>query len=185
MGKSYSWILAVTLAYSPLKSTSPMITFNRQNGCGTCQFHLRVTQLGPPLVASLRRSVVNHSVASYVIRNARKSIARHSWNFLSHANFCRARQVTRGGRAQVVGWSVIGRKALQVSRRSVASVSRRSGRDCDSGAESMPIDSRIACEGRELASLSWWDHKSLLLLGQLCTFLFPRMSVAPQHWCKR
>ena len=38
------------------------------------------------------------------------------------------------------------------------------------GPEFMPIDLRMACEGRELASLSWCDHKSLSLLGQLCTF---------------
>ena len=38
------------------------------------------SQLDPPLVAGLRRSVVNHSVASYVIRHDRKSIASHSWN---------------------------------------------------------------------------------------------------------
>ena len=35
------------------------------------------------------------------------------------------------------------------------------------GPEFMPIDLRMACEGRELASLSWCDRKSLLLLGQL------------------
>ena len=40
------------------------------------------------------------------------------------------------------------------------------------GPEFMPIDLRMACEGRELASLSWCDRKSLLLLGQLYTFCF-------------
>ena len=92
------------------------------------------SQLDPPLVAGFRRSVVNHSVALYVSQHDCKSIASHSWNFLSHANFCRARQVTRGGRTQVVGRSLIGCKALQASRRSVATVSRRLGCDCDSGA---------------------------------------------------
>ena len=92
------------------------------------------SQLDPPLVASLRRLVVNHSMASYVIRNDRKYVASHSWNLYLRQTFCRVRQVTRGGRAQVVGRSLIGRKALQVSRRSVASVSRRSGRGRDSGA---------------------------------------------------
>ena len=38
------------------------------------------------------------------------------------------------------------------------------------GPEFMRIDLRMACEGRELASLSWCDRKSLLLLGQLDTF---------------
>ena len=42
-------------------------------------------------------------------------------------------QVTRGGRAQVAGWSLIDRKASHVSRKSVASVSRRSGRGRGSG----------------------------------------------------
>ena len=42
----YSWILAITQAYSSLKSTSSTTTFNRQNHRGTCQFRLRVTQLG-------------------------------------------------------------------------------------------------------------------------------------------
>ena len=42
---SYSWILAITRAYSPLKSTRSTTTFNRQKRPGTCQLHLRVTQL--------------------------------------------------------------------------------------------------------------------------------------------
>ena len=37
------------------------------------------------------------------------------------------------------------------------------------GPELMPIDLRMACDGPELAILSWWDRKSLLLLGQLYT----------------
>ena len=88
------------------------------------------SQLDPPLVASLRRSVVNHSMVSYVIRHDRKSVLK----FLFQSNFCLARQESRGGRAQVVGRSLIGRKALQVGRRSVASVLRRSRQGCDSGA---------------------------------------------------
>ena len=38
------------------------------------------------------------------------------------------------------------------------------------GPEFIPIDLPMACEGRELASLSLCGGKSLLLLGQLCTF---------------
>ena len=38
------------------------------------------------------------------------------------------------------------------------------------GPEFMPTDLRMACEGRELTSLSWCGRKSLLLLGQLYTF---------------
>ena len=84
------------------------------------------------MVADLSR-LVNHSAVSYVIRHDRKSVASHSY-FFSHANFCRAKPVTGGGRAQVLGRSLIDRKALQVSRRSVASVSRRSSRGRDSEA---------------------------------------------------
>ena len=36
--------------------------------------------------------------------------------------------------------------------------------------EFMPIDLRMVCERCELASLSWCDRKSLLLLGELYTF---------------
>ena len=82
--KSYSWILAINRAYSPLKSTSSTTAFNHQNGCRTCQLHLRVrlnSQLDPPLVASLCRLVVLHSVASYVIRYGHKSVASHSLFF--------------------------------------------------------------------------------------------------------
>ena len=39
------------------------------------------SQLNPPLAASLRRLVVNHSMASYVIHHDGKSFASHSWNF--------------------------------------------------------------------------------------------------------
>ena len=105
---SYSWIVAITSAYSPLKSTSSTITFNRQKR----SWNLSISLANVPtrswvllLVAGLRRSVVNHSVASYVIRHGGKWIASHSWNFLSHENFCRARQVTQGGCDQVVGQS--------------------------------------------------------------------------------
>ena len=38
------------------------------------------------------------------------------------------------------------------------------------GPEFMPIDLRMACEGHELASLSWCDRKSLILLSHLYTF---------------
>ena len=67
---SYSWILTITRAHSPLKSTSSTIAFNRQKrswnlSISLCQ--LPNSQLDPPLVASLRKLVVNHSVASYVI----------------------------------------------------------------------------------------------------------------------
>ena len=79
--------------------------------------------------------VGRNSLDGLVCHSARSSIGRKSLlKFLSHANFCRTAQVTRGGRAQVVGRSLIGRKASRVSWRSIASVSRRSGRGCGSGA---------------------------------------------------
>ena len=96
-----------------------------------CQFHLRMTQLATGSSFGRESSQVGCKSLSGLVC---KSVASHSWNVLSHANFCRVRQVTRGGRAQVVGRPPIGRKASQVSRRSVASVSRRSDRGCDSGA---------------------------------------------------
>ena len=132
------------------------------------------SQLDPPLVASLRRLVVNHSVASYVIRHGRKSVA----SLLSHANFCRVRQVTRGGRAQVVGRSLIGRKASQVGRRSVASVSRRSGRGCDSG-------TRVYANGVRARKSVVVRSQVTLITWPIIHFLFTRMSVLPQHRCKR
>ena len=116
----YSWILAITRAYSPLRSTSSRTAFNRQNGRWTCEWPN--SKLDPPLVASLFRLVVIHSMASYVIRYDCKLVARHSW-FFSHANFYRVTHVTQGSRAQVVGRSLIDRKASRVSRSSFASVS--------------------------------------------------------------
>ena len=38
------------------------------------------------------------------------------------------------------------------------------------GPKFMPIDLRMPCKGRDLASLSWYGRKSPLLLGQLCNF---------------
>ena len=79
------------------------------------------SQMASTSVASLFGLVVIHSLASYVTRHGRKSVASHS-KFLSHATFCRVTQITQGGQAQVVGRSLIGRTASQVRPRSVASV---------------------------------------------------------------
>ena len=91
------------------------------------------SQLDPHLVAILCRMVVIHSMASYVNRHGRKFVASHFWFFSFQANFCRVAQVTRVGRAQVVGQSLIRRKASRVSRSCITSVSRRSDRGCGSG----------------------------------------------------
>ena len=109
----------MTRAYSPLKSTSSTVAFNHQK---QLWWNLSISLASDPTCSwILLWSVVNYSVASQV-------------KFLSHENFCRARQVTWGGRAQVVSRLLIGHKSLQISRRSVASVSRRLGRDFDSWA---------------------------------------------------
>ena len=74
----------------------------------------------------------------------------------------------------VVPRSWVGRQSVAKHHRSVGGQSQvyHSGRAMVLvlGPEFMPINLRMACEGRELASLSWCDRKSLLLLGQLCTF---------------
>ena len=90
--------------------------------------------------------------------------------FLSHANFCRVGQVTRGCRAQGVGRPLIGCKALLVSRRSVASVSRRSGRGCDSGARvyadrlTNGVRSRKSVVVRSQVTLITWQLYAFCLL---------------------
>ena len=58
--------------FLPSKTVVELVNF-------TCEWPN--SQLDPPLVAGLRRLVVNHSVASYVIRHDRKSIAGQSWTF--------------------------------------------------------------------------------------------------------
>ena len=57
---SYSWILAITRVYSALKSTSSTTAFNCKNGRGTCQFHLRVTQLAARSSFGRKSSRVGH-----------------------------------------------------------------------------------------------------------------------------
>ena len=81
--RSYSWILAITRTYSPLKSTNSTVAFNRQKRSWNLSSSLASDpiQLDPPLVASICRLVVIHSVASYVALHGRKSVASHSWNF--------------------------------------------------------------------------------------------------------
>ena len=175
----------------------PLLTI--KIGCGTCQFHLLVTQLATGSSFGHKSSQVGHkSLDGLVCHSAWSLIGRKSLlKFLSHPKIGKVRQVTLGGRAQVVGRSLISGKESQVSQMSVASVSRRSGRGCDSrarvhadrltngvsqvyhggravvvilGPEVMPIDLRMACDHWELASLSWWAPKSLLLLDQLYSF---------------
>ena len=81
---SYSWILAISRAFSPLKSTSSTTAFNRQKRSWNLSISMArepTSQLDPLLVASLCRLVVIHSGATYVIRHGRKWVASHSWDF--------------------------------------------------------------------------------------------------------
>ena len=107
---SYSWVLTITLAYSPLKLTSSTTAFNRKKGRGTCQFYLRVTQLAAGSSFGCKSSQVGRkSLDGLVCHSAWLLIGRNSdMKFLSHANFCRVRQVTRVVRVQVAGIKVIG-----------------------------------------------------------------------------
>ena len=157
---SCSWILAITRVYSPWKSTSSTTAFNRQKTVVELINFIRLWShvfAGWSLITWWPRisfgTIINRSLSK----------------FLYHANFCRVRQVTRGGRAQVVSRSLIGRKAPHVNRRSQVYHGGRAA-VVILGPEVMPIDLRMTCEGRELASLSWCDRKSLLLLSQLYAF---------------
>ena len=132
---NYSWIVAITRSYSPLKSASSTTAFNRQKRSWNLSISLASELADVPSSGRKSLQVGRNSLDGLVCHSARSSIGRKSLlKFLSHANFCRTAQVTRGGRAQVVGRSLIGRKASRVSWRSIASVSRRSGRGCGSGA---------------------------------------------------
>ena len=142
------------------------------------------SQLDTPLVANLCRLVLSYSVASYVVRHGRKSVTSHSWNFHFMQTFAEW-QVTRGGRAQVVGRSLIGRKASQVSRRSVASVSRRSGCGRGSGARVYADRLTNGVRGPRARKFVVGRSQVTLITWSIIHFLFTRMSVAPRNWCKR
>ena len=79
-------------------------------------------------------------------------------------------QTSNSRRSRPGRGSVAYRSQSITGQSEVASVSRRSGRGCDSGARVYADRLTNGCEGRELASLPWCDRKSLLLLGQLYTF---------------
>ena len=87
----------------------------------------------------------------------------HSWILLWSQVFA--------GRSYITRWpqhyrSVGGRSQVYHGDRAVVVIL---------GPEFMPIDLRMACGGRELASLTWCDRNSLLLLGQLDTLLLTRL----------
>ena len=83
--------------------------------------------------------------------------------------------MTRDGRAQDVGRSLIGSKASRVSQRSVASVLRRSGRGCDSGARVYADRLLNGVRGSRAAVVR---SQVTLIAWPIIHFLFTRMSVA-------
>ena len=157
---SYSWILVITQAYSPLKSTSSTLAFNRHKR----SWNLSISLTSDPTRSRILPWSQVFAGWSYVTRLPRMSFGTvvnrsQVLKFLSHANFCRVTQVTRGGRAHVVGRSLIGRKHHRsVGGRSQVYHSRRA-EVVVLGPEFVPIDLRMACEGRELASLSWCRNR--------------------------
>ena len=143
---SYSWIPEI----AHWNRQGPRSLLSVKEGRGTCQFHLRVTQLAAG--SSFGRwslQVGRNSLGCLVCRSAHMLQVTLEI-FIS----CKLLPSDTGNS----GRSLPG-------RRSVANLSQSI-----TGPEFMPIGLRMACEGRELTSLSWCGRKSLLLLGQLCTF---------------
>ena len=180
---SYSWILPITRADSPLKSTSSATPFDHQNG----QFHLRVTQPAAGSYFSHKSlQVGRNSFNGLVCHSAQLLIGRNSFlNFLSHAIFCWVTQVTWGSRAQVVSLSLISPTASQVSWRSVANVSRRLGHGCGSGVRVYGDRLMNGVQGsRARKSVVVWSQVTLIT-WPIIHFLFTHMSVAPRLRYKR
>ena len=157
---NYSIILAKTRAYSPLRPTSSTTAFNRQKR----SWNLSISLASDP----------THSwIILWSLQGGRNSFTR--WPRMSFDPVVKRSQVTleifvscellpshtgnsrrsRPGRRSVVkhprsvgGWSQVnhgGRVVVVVLR-----------------PEIMPIDLRMACEGRQLASLWWSGRKSFL-----------------------
>ena len=99
--------------------------------------------------------------------------------FLFHTNFCWVTQVTRVGRVQVIGWSLIGCKSSQVSGRSVANVSRRSGRGYGSGDRVNADILTNGVRGSRARKSVVVQSQVTLITWPIIHFLFTRMSVAP------
>ena len=123
---SYSWMLAITRTYLPLKSTSPTIAFNNsktvlQLANFTCEWPN--SQLDTPFATSHCRLLVVHPVASYVVRHGHINRSQVTLDILisckllpsDTGNLRRSRQ----GRMSVVnrsqsitGHSEVGRKCV-------------------------------------------------------------------------
>ena len=120
---SYSWILAITRAYLPLKSTVSTTIFNRQK---------RSWNLSISLTSDLARSwillwsqvfawlVVIHSMTSYVIRHGHKSVALENFSSckLLRSHTGNSGQLRPGRRSvanrsqSITGQSEVGRKCV-------------------------------------------------------------------------
>ena len=121
---SGSWILAITRAFSPLTSVSSTTVLTAKTVVEFVNFTREwpISQLDPPLAASLCRLVVIHLMASYVIGHSCESVACHSWNFhlmqtfaKSHGNLKRSRPCRRSvtNRSQsITGQWEVGHKSV-------------------------------------------------------------------------
>ena len=177
---NYSWVLAITRAYSPMKSSSSTIAFNHQKG----PWNLSISLASDPTRSWILLWSLVFAGWSWFTRLPRMSFSTVvSRSQVSHANLCWVTQVIRGGRAQVVGRSLIDRKASQVSRRLVASVLRRSGRG--SGARVYADRLTNVVRGSRARKSVVVRSQVTLITWPIIHFLFIRMSVAPRNQCKR
>ena len=161
--------------FQPSKTAVELVNFNGE---------WPNSQLDAPLVASLRRLVVNHSMASYAIRHDRKSVANHSWIFIS----CKLlpSQTGNSRRSRPGSGSVDNRSQSITSQSEV-------GRKCITAAGPLLWFWGLSLwrqtnEWRaRVASSQWLVVRSqvTLITWPIIHFLFTRMSVAPQHRCKR
>ena len=88
-------------------------------------------------------------------------------------------KVSWGGRAQVVGRSLIGCKAAQVSRSSVTSVSRRSGRSCGFGTRVYADILMSGMRGSRARKSVIVRSQVTLITRPIIQFLLTCMSIAP------
>ena len=165
---SYSWILAITRAYSLLKSTSSTIAFNRQKR----SWNLSVSLASDPTrswVLLWSQVFAGWSWFTRLPRMSFGTVVSRSLVTLEVVISCKLVPSDTGNSRR----SRPGRRSVAKHHRSVGDRSHvyHGGRAVVVlGPEFMPIDLRMACEGCELASVSWCGRKSLWLLGQLYTF---------------
>ena len=148
---------------------------------------MRMTQLAAGSSFGRKSSQVGrNSLYGPVCHSVRSEIGRKSLlKFSSHANISQVTQITRGGRPQIVDRSPIGRKASQVSRRSVAWVSRRSGNGCASGAWVYADRLTNGVRGSRARKSVAVRSQVTLITRAIMSVLLTHMSVAPRHRCKR